>query len=86
MANKLLKWLVLQKEGALIGGGLGLTTYFIWDRVVPKQMSVLTDIITGSQGIIDKITPNVDIKIMLFFIFVGVFCGIIVDMLYKPSK
>ena len=85
MIDKIKNFFKVNKEGMIIGGIVGAIAYFIWRGFVPKQMSILQSSLSP-QGLIDKLGVNLEIKTFLFFVFIGISIGLIVDMLYKPNR
>ena len=85
MKNQIILFFKRNKEGMIIGGLVGAITYFIWKGLVPQEMSIISDTLSQAKGIIDNIV-NTDIKILLFFILLGITIGTIIDILSNQKK
>ena len=85
MLNKIKYFFKVNKEGMIIGGIVGAIAYFIWKGFIPKQMSILSDTLLQAKGIVDNFV-SLDIKLLLFFILLGITIGAIFDVVYNPKK
>lgn len=85
MTNQITLFFKRNKEGMIIGSIIGAIAYFIWKGFVPKQMSILSETLSQTNGLIDKIGGNLDLKLFLFFVVVGFSIGMFIDMIYKPK-
>lgn len=85
--QKIIKWLKLQKEGALVGGLFGLMSIYMtlglatlqsitWWQKILILPTYLTKFIPLSGSVFAWILP----------IFFGMILGIIADALYKPRQ
>lgn len=81
------KFLYVNKEGALIGGSVGLAMY-----LYIKAQGVSLMAVTASRGMLDTVLPAstplelASIKVALTCILVGSLIGIIADSIFKPGK
>lgn len=84
------RFLWVNKEGALVGGGIGFLVYKFYPSIVNEFF--MTKTAEQSIGAIDylkeiiPVTDFVQFKIMLLCILIGSALGIVADSIYKPNK